>query len=128
MDETPQAEGGLLSPVTRLFKTLRDIVENRAELFLTELKEERIRLFDALLLAASVIVCAAMALVMITFTVVVVFWDTNRLLVLTLVTVAYAVTATVAFVKLRSRLRRWRAFSATLEEFKKDCVCSKHPN
>ena len=128
MDETPPVEGGLLSSVTRMFQTLRDMAESRLELFLVELKEERIRLFDALLLVAVAIVCALMTLVMLTLTVVVVFWDTNRLLVLTLVTVAYAVAATVAFVKLRARLQRWQAFSATLEEFKKDSACFKKPN
>src|ERR1035438_8991286 len=128
MDETPPAEGGLLSSVTRVFQTLRDLAENRLELFFVELKEERIRLFDALLLAAIAIVCALMTLVMVTFTVVVIFWDTNRLLVLALVTVVYAVAATVAFVKLRARLQRWQAFSATLEEFKKDSACFKKTN
>ena len=128
MAETPPAEGGLLSSVTRVFQTLRDLAENRLELFFVELKEERIRLFDALLLAAIAIVCALMTLVMVTFTVVVIFWDTNRLLVLALVTVVYAVAATVAFVKLRARLQRWQAFSATLEEFKKDSACFKKTN
>jgi uncharacterized membrane protein YqjE len=128
MDETPPAEGGLLSSVTRVFQTLRDLAENRLELFFVELKEERIRLFDALLLAAIAIVCALMTLVMVTFAVVVIFWDTNRLLVLALVTVVYAVAATVAFVKLRARLQRWQAFSATLEEFKKDSACFKKTN
>lgn len=128
MGETPPGEGGLLSTVTRIFQRLRDTVENRLELFLLELKEERIRLFDALLLAAIAIVCALMTLVMVTLTVVVIFWDTNRLLVLALVTVAYAVAAAVAFVKLRARLQRWQSFSATLEEFKKDSACFKKPN
>lgn len=128
MDETPSAEGGLLSSVTRMFQTLRDLAATRVELFLTELKEERIRLFDALLLAAIGIVCALMTLVMVTLTIVIFFWDTNRLLVLTLVTAVYAVAAVVAFVKLRSRMRRWQSFSATREEFKKDSPCFKKPN
>ena len=128
MDETPPAEGGLLSSVTRMFQTLRDLAATRVELFLTELKEERIRLLDALLLAAIGIVCALMTLVMVTLTVVIIFWDTHRLLVLTLVTATYAVAAVVAFVKLRSRMLRWQSFSATLEEFKKDSPCFKKPN
>lgn len=128
MDGTPPTEGGVLSAAARLLKTLHDVAENRIELFLVELKEERLRLFDALLLAAVGIVCALMTLAMITLTVLVIFWDTHRLLALTLVTVAYAVTATVAFVKLRSRWQHWQAYSATLEEFKKDFACFKKPN
>lgn len=128
MDATPQPEGGLLSTVTRMFQTLRDVAENRVELFLIELKEERARLFGALLLLAAGIVCALMTLVMITLTVLVIFWDTHRVLALTVLTGAYAVAATVAFVKLRSRLHRWHAYSATLGEFKKDFACFKKPN
>lgn len=129
MDDTPPLEtGGLGSTAARLFKTLRDLAESRVELFLVELREERIRLFDALLLAAAGIVCALMTLVMITLTVLVMFWDTHRLLALLLITLAYAVAAVVAFVKLRFRLQHWQAYSATLEELKKDCACFKKPN
>lgn len=128
MDETPPAEDGLFSTATRLFQTLRATAENRLGLFLIELKEERRRLFDALLLAAIAIVGVGMTIILVTFTVVVFFWDTHRLLVLVLITAAYAVTAVVAAVKLRSRLQRWQAFPATLAEFKKDCACFKKPN
>ena len=128
MAETPPTEGGILASVTRWFHTLRDVAENRVELFLLELKEERMRLFDALLLAAVGLVCALMTLIMVTLTVVVIFWDTHRLLVLGLVTAAYAAAATAALVKLRSRLQRWQAFSATLGEFKKDRACFKKPD
>jgi len=128
MDATPPTEGGVLSTITRMFQTLRDVAGNRLELFLIELKEERARMFVALLLAAAGLVFALMTLAMITLTILVIFWDTHRLLVLMVVTAAYAVAATVAYVKLRSRLKRWQAYSATLEEFKKDCACFKKTN
>jgi len=128
MDATPPTEGGLLATVMRMLQTLREVAGNRLELFLIELKEERMRMFDALLLAAAGILCALMTLILLTLAVLVVFWDTHRLLVLTLVTGAYAVAATVAFLKLRFRLQRWQAYSATLEELKKDCACFKKPN
>ena len=128
MNGSDPAEGGVLSAGTRLLKTLRDMVENRVELFLVELKEERVRVFDALLLAAVGVMCALMTLVMLTFTVVVVFWDTHRWLVLVLVTAVYAVATAAAFMKLRVRLQRWRAFSETLEQIKKDRSCWEKSN
>ena len=128
MAETPSAGDGILATVTRLFKTLRDVAENRVELFLIELKEERVRLFDALLLAAAGIVCALMTLVMLTLTVVVAFWETHRLLVLLSVTVVYAVAAAAVFINLRARLQRWRVFSETLNQIKKDRSCLGKPN
>jgi uncharacterized membrane protein YqjE len=128
MDDTPPTEGGIFPTFTRLFKTVRDVAENRMELFLLELKEERARLFDALLLAAVGIVCALMTLILVTFTVVVAFWETHRLLVLVVASAAYAGAALAAFTTLRARLQRWRAFSATLEQIKKDRACFEKPN
>jgi uncharacterized membrane protein YqjE len=128
MGDAPPTEGGIFSTVTRLFQTLHDLAQSRLELFLVELKEERLRLFDALFLFAIGIVFAVMTLVLVTLTVIVIFWDTHRMLVLTLLTMAYGVAAMVTIVKLRSRLQHWRAFSATLEQLKKDRACFKPPN
>jgi len=128
MGEAPPEEGGVFATVTRVLHTLRSVAEVRLELFLCELKEERIRRCEMLLLAAIALMCALMTLVLVTFAVVVIFWDTHRVLVLTLVTLAYAATTMVAGLKLRSRMQHWRPFSATLEEFKKDCACFKKPN
>jgi uncharacterized membrane protein YqjE len=120
MSEPSQSEGGVLSSVTRLLKTLGNLVENRIELFLVESQEERVRLIEVLLLAVAGGVAALVTLLLITLTVVVIFWDTHRVLVLVLFSLAYAAAAAVAFCKLRTRLQRWRAFTATLEQIKKD--------
>lgn len=113
------------STISRLFKTSVEMVGNRVELFLVELQEERLRLLDALLLLMAGIVCALMALIMVTFAIVVIFWDSYRLLVLTLFILIYTGAAVSAFGLLRSRQRRWRAFAATLEQIKKDQSCFK---
>jgi uncharacterized membrane protein YqjE len=128
MAETPHAEGGLRATIARMLKLLRDGVENRVELFLIEWQEERLRLFSALLLALSAALCALMTLVLATLTVVVIFWHTHRVLALALLTLAYAGAAAAAFAALRSRLRRWQAFSATLDQIKKDRACFDKQN
>jgi uncharacterized membrane protein YqjE len=128
MDESPHAGDGMLSTLTRMLKTLRDVVENRIELFLVEWWEERLRLLDALVLLLAGTICALMALLVATLAVVVVFWDTHRVLVLALIILAYTGAAGVAFGMLRSRIRRWRAFAATLEQIKKDRACFKETN
>jgi uncharacterized membrane protein YqjE len=111
-----------------MFKTLGEMVGNRAELLLVELQEERVRLLDALLLLMAGGVCGLMALIMATLTVVVIFWDTHRMLVLTLFILLYLCVAGTAFGLLHSRLRRWRAFAATLDQIKKDQSCFKEKN
>ena len=128
MDNKPHDEGGILATLTRMLKTLRDVAGNRVELFLVEWREERLRLLDALLVLLVGTVCALMALLVITFAVVVIFWDTHRTLVLALIILAYAGGAATAFGLLRSRMRRWQAFAATLEQLKKDQACFKEKN
>jgi len=128
MDNTPHTVGGLWFTLTRMLKTLRDVANNRVELFLVEWQEERVRLLDALVLLLAGTVCALMALLMITLALLVIFWDTHRMLVLALIILAYTAAAATAFGTLRSRLRRWRAFAATLEQIKKDQACFKEKN
>jgi len=128
MSEPHAPEGGVVQTVVRLIKTLRALAGNRMELFLLEVQEERIRIFDALFLLAAGLVCIMMALIMITFTVVIIFWDTHRLLVLGLLVAGYAVGAAWALSRLRFLLRRWQAFSATLDQIRKDSECFKDKN
>jgi uncharacterized membrane protein YqjE len=128
MSEPHAPEGGVVQTIARLIKTLRALAGNRMELFLLEVQEERIRVFDALFLLAAGLVCIMMTLIMVTFTVVIVFWDTHRLLVLGLLIAGYAVGAVWALSQLRLLLRRWQAFSATLDQIRKDSECFKDKN
>jgi uncharacterized membrane protein YqjE len=128
MSEPHAPEGGVFQTAQRLIRTLRAMAGNRIELFLLEVQEERIRIFDALFLLAAGLVCIMMALIMITFTVVIIFWDTHRLLVLGLLIAGYAVGALWALSRLRLLLSRWQAFSATLGQIKKDSECFKEMN
>ncbi len=128
MNESTANAGGIFATVKRVFKTLRDVAENRLELFLVELKEERIRLFDALFLLLAGVVCLLMMLIMGTLTLVVIFWETHRVLILGLATLAYGGAAVTAFARLRSRLQHWRAFSATLDQIKRDRACFEKTN
>ena len=129
MDETTNQEEGLLSTITRVTRTLREAVENRVELFLLEAKEDRLRLLDALCLGVIGVALGLLTLILATFTVVVIFWDTEyRLPVLIAMTLIYGIAATVTFVKLRSRLTHWQSFPATLEQLEKDRACFKTRN
>ena len=103
-------------------RSVYDLACARLELFLVELKEERLRLFDALLLVMLGVIGALMTLVLLTFTLVLIFWD-YRVLVLVILTLLYGLGAGAAFWTLRNRLREWDAFAATLEELKKDRAC-----
>lgn len=124
MHDTNGEERGFFDSSKRLLRTVAAIAQNRVELLFVELQEERTRLVELLLLAAGAVACALMALLMISFTLVVVFWDEHRVAVLVCLSVVYLAAAAIGFWKLNGRLRNWQAFSDTLAEFKKDCTWS----
>jgi uncharacterized membrane protein YqjE len=123
MSDQPNPEGGLFETVPRLWRTVRQVATSRVELFLVEWKEERLRLFDTLLLVAAATVCAAMAAVLLALTLVVMFWQEHRVAVLGLLTVLFASGAGALVWTVRRRLLHWQAFAATREQLKKDCAC-----
>ncbi len=123
MDDPEYEASGLLAAGKRILRSVGDLAQSRLDLFLVELKEERIRLFDALFLLAACVVCGLMALALLTLAIVVIFWDEHRVLVLALLTLAYGGGASGAFWTLRNRLRHWQSFTTTLEQIKKDRAC-----
>lgn len=127
MDDPQQETGGLLATGKRILRSVGDLLQSRLELFLVELKEERLRLLDSLFLLAVCAGCAGMTLALVTVTLVVIFWD-HRILVLVLLTLAYGLGAGAAFWTLRQRLRQWQSFAATLDQLKKDRACLQKPN
>ncbi len=127
MDDPQHEPDGLLATGKRILRSVGDLVQSRLELLLLELKEERIRLLDALLLVAACGVCALMTLASLTFTLVVIFWE-HRGLVLAGLTLAYGAGAVASFWTLRNRLRAWQSFAATLDQIKKDRACLQKPN
>jgi len=127
MDDSQHEAGGLLATGRRILRSIGDLAQSRLELFLVELKEERIRLFDALVLVAACVVCAVMTLALLTFALVVIFWE-YRVVVLVALTVVYGVGAGASFWTLRTRLRHWQSFAATLDQIKKDRACLQKLN
>ena len=128
MDETRHESGGLFATGKRILKTLYSLAETRLELFVVELQEERIRMFDALLLVSVCVLCSFMALALLTLIVIVVFWEQHRILVMVLLTLAYAAGAGWSFYRLRRRFEQWQSFSSTLEQIKKDQSCLEKQN
>ncbi len=120
MDER---RAGILASLRRLLQTVLAIAQNRLELLLVEMQEERWRFFDALLLAGAVLILAAMTLMVVTITLVVVCVEANRLDLLVAMMVLFLVATIVAFWRLRTRLKNWAPFSGTLAELKRDKAC-----
>ncbi len=120
MSETNAEQPGLIHSLKRLSHTVAAVAQNRIELLLVELQEERSRLVGMLILAAAGAVCGLMALIVLTFTLVLVSGDQSRIAVLVGLGSAYLAGAGLAFWKLNTQLKSWEAFSATLAELRKD--------
>ena len=117
-----------MSTLRRMLNTLRDAAGNRIELFIAEWREERLRLLDILVLLLIGAVCSLMALFLITFAIIVIFWKTHPVLALGILIAFYVILATAAFGLLRRQVQRLGVFTATLEQIKKDLACFKEKN
>src|SRR5881392_3956311 len=123
MEPSTDSSPGLFSAVRRLLNTALAGVENRIELFLVELREERFRVFEVLLLGCAATLLGFMALLTVTVTLVVVFWDSARVQVLVVLSAGYSVATIGILWRLKILLRNWSYFAATLSELKKDRAC-----
>jgi uncharacterized membrane protein YqjE len=128
MSEGAETKSSVWASLKRILDTLLATVQNRVELFAVELQEEKCRLIEALLCAVAVVVCGLMTLTLLTFTIVVLFWENARLPALAALIVLYLVGTALAWRALHSRLKNKNAFSGTIEELKKDRSCLETNN
>ena len=112
---------GLLQSLRNLAATLVALLQTRLELLGTELEEERLRLSQALLWGCIALAFLVLGVVMLTFFLVVLFWDTHRVLVSGLLAFIYLAVGVAAVIAARDRMRaRSKLFSTSLAELAKD--------
>ena len=97
--------------------------QNRLELLMVEMQEERIRLLRAILLALGVVASGFLAGAMLTGVAVVLFWSVSPIAVLLVLACLYGVAAVVLYRQLSALLRDWESLPATLDQLRKDRVC-----
>ena len=123
MDEADETRAGVFASLRRLINTVLAIAQNRLELFLVELREERWRLIHVLLLTGAVLIFAAMTLMVATITLVIICLEAKRVDLLVGLILLYLAATVICFWRLRVWLKNWAPFSATLDELKKDKAC-----
>jgi uncharacterized membrane protein YqjE len=115
------ARAGLFASLKGLLGTSLALLENRLQLFGVELAEERVRLLSVLGYGAIAFICLGAGLVFLAMFLTVLFWDSNRLLVLGIFAALFLGTGaatllmTMSFARARSHL-----FAASLGELRKD--------
>ena len=128
MDQPGESGKGIFASLRRLLKTGFAVAQNRLELLLVELQEERLQLFDTLLLLGVVLILAGMTLMVVTVTIVVLCVRADRLGPLVVLMLVYLVATAIAVWRLRIRLKGWAPFSGTVAELKKDKACLEEKN
>jgi uncharacterized membrane protein YqjE len=122
MGASPHPDG-ILSSLGRIADGLLATVQNRVELLASELHEEKRRLVETVLLGAAVVAFGMMTLTLVTFTVVILFWENLRMAALGGLSALYGAAAIWAWLALRRRLRERSALRDTLNELAKDRGC-----
>jgi uncharacterized membrane protein YqjE len=121
MSEDPGRAEGLFESLRKLARTSLAIVQTRIEIFASEIDEERARLARIAVLAAIAALCVALVVILAVFFLVVLFWDTNRLLAIGVLAGVFAVGGITACLGLRAAIsQRPKFLSATLAELRKD--------
>ena len=126
--ETPSANPGRLAETSKRFaRRLLAIGENRFELLMVEVQEERERLLHAIVLALGVAALGLLAGVALTGAIVVLLWELSRLAALLLLAGLYSAAAACLYLRLTRLLRDWQNLPATLDQLRKDRAClEKH--
>jgi uncharacterized membrane protein YqjE len=99
------------------------VVENRLELLMVEVQEERERLLRAILLALGVAVFGFLAGAALTVALVVLLWSLSPIAVLLTLTVLYSATAVFLYRHFAFLQRNWETLPATLDQLRKDRAC-----
>jgi uncharacterized membrane protein YqjE len=111
----------MLGSVRELARTLLSFAETRARIAATELEEQVARLAEILVWAAVALFFSGVAVVFVAILVVLLFWDSNRLLAAGLLAAVFLGIAATAALVARARLRERPQFlAATLAELKQD--------
>jgi uncharacterized membrane protein YqjE len=112
---------GLMESLKRMVDTLLSIIQTRLELLSAEIEEERVRVGQLLLYGAITFFFFAMAILLLTFLVVAVFWDNHLLLVLSGLIALFLIAGTVAWFAFRKVSRsRFVLFSTSLSALAED--------
>lgn len=117
----PSPEGGLFASLRGLIATAVALLLTRFELLATELEEEKLRLISLLAYAAAAFFLLGVGVVFLAIFLTVLFWDSNRLLVIGGLTAAFLFFGVGALLLAQRQIRGGsRLFAASLAELAQD--------
>jgi uncharacterized membrane protein YqjE len=125
MDSASDSAHHLADASKRLAHQTLVICENRIQLLLLEIQEERDRIFRAFWLSLGVAIFVLLAGVALTALITVACWNWSPVAALSILVVLYGGLAAFLYAQLVRLRREWDSFSATFNELRKDRECLK---
>ena len=121
-DEPRGLLGGITAPLRRLSESALGFLASKLDLFNIEWQEEKRRIVELLILAAVALLFGVLALGLLSFTLVALFWETPwRFHALFGISGLYLLLAAILVVRLQRKASLSnKVFEATVEELKKD--------
>lgn len=120
MAESRETEG-LMASLKTLTLTLVNVIQTRLELLSTDVAEERARLTAILMSAMVALFCLGVGVVLLAILIVVLFWETHRIMTLALLTAVFLAAGTGLWLLALHKLRnKPRLFEASIGELAKD--------
>jgi uncharacterized membrane protein YqjE len=128
MDSQEPNNSSLLQVWRRLGTTALAIIQNRLDLAVLEYGEEKWRICLLLLWGSVFFFLAILGVLMVTATIIILFWKQAGEYLLAGFSVLYCLLAFWAFRVLQQQVKNWPLpFSDTISEIKKDCECLHPP-
>jgi uncharacterized membrane protein YqjE len=124
-DSEPGAHAGfgLFASLRRALADAIELVHTRLELVSVEIEATARHALGLVLWLIVALCSAALAVLLLVLTVLVVFWDTHRLLAAGVITAFFSVLSVSAMLVVRHRMRtRPRLLAATIGELKRDAA------
>ena len=129
MEARLPGSSGLLGSLRGFADGLIGSAHDRLELLTIELHEEKFRLIQAFIWISSIVFLAALALIFVSLALVVLFWETARMAVVTTLAAGYVLGLVATVIGFKNYLKRQpRPFAGTLAELKSDRACIRGEN
>jgi uncharacterized membrane protein YqjE len=129
METQTETEPHLADASKRLAQRALVICENRLELLMVEVQEERERILSAMWLGLGAAVFGLLAGIALTAVIVIALSQQSLIVALLILTALYAIAAVFLYARLTRLQRDWQMLPTTLDQLRKDREClEKHLN
>jgi uncharacterized membrane protein YqjE len=123
MDDQEEVQPNLPETLRRIGAAILAILQNRLELLVVELHEDRIRLIETLLLVVAVVSLGLFTLILAAAAVVYLVWATLGVIGLFILSAVSLIATLLVGWRLTLRLKNWPLLPGTLGQLKKDREC-----